>query len=353
MTSARARPPTILDVAGRSGVSKSTVSNVIRGAPNVADETRRRVLAAIGELGYRPNALARQLVQQRTSTVGVVVGDLGNPIYSELVKLLERHALGYGYTTMVSNTDGHPELETARIEALLERRVAGIAMLQFSGDRSVLDGLLAEGVALVVISCFEDRTDYVTVDESKGLALAVRHLAELGHRRIAYVTSPLVEEETDRARHASLAGECRVAGCEETAALTLDVEAVLANASGSTDAVADLLATTGPTAFAAANDIAAIALIEAVERLGLRVPADVSVVGFDGIELGGLSRIGLTTVAQPRAEMAEIGMRLLMERIKSGPSAAPRHVLLEPTLVVRSTTAAPPASPSRLVHSQR
>src|SRR5581483_5857473 len=176
----RPQRPTIFDVAGRSGVSKSTVSNVIRGAANVSDETRRRVLAAVDELGYRPNALARQLVQQRTSTIGVVVGDLTNPIYSELVKLLERHALSREYTTMVSNTDGHPEREAARIEALLERRVAGIAMLQFSGDRSIIDEVLADGVPLTVVSCFDERADCVTVDESRGLALAARHLAELG-----------------------------------------------------------------------------------------------------------------------------------------------------------------------------
>jgi LacI family transcriptional regulator len=334
--------PTIVDVAGRSGVSKSTVSNVIRGAANVSEETRKRVLAAVDELGYRPNALARQLVQQRTSTIGVVVGDLTNPIYSELVKLLERHALGLGYTTMVSNTDGHPEREAARIEALLERRVAGIAMLQFSGDRSVIDDLHAEGVPVTVISCFEERSDCVTVDESKGLGIAVRHLAELGHERLAYVTSPLVEEHTNRARHESFLRECKRAGCEETTILTLDVEAVLAHDADATRELA-LLLDSGrrPTGFAAANDIAAIALIEAVERLGARVPQDVSVVGFDGINLGGLSRIGLTTVAQPREQMAETGMQLLMDRIDGLVSSSLRHVLLEPELVVRETTAPP------------
>jgi LacI family transcriptional regulator len=335
--------PTIFDVAVRSGVSKSTVSNVIRGAPNVAEETRGRVLAAVAELGYRPNAVARHLVQQRTSTIGVVVGDLTNPIYSELVKLLERHALAHGYTTMVSNTDGHAEREAARIEALLERRVAGIAMLQFSGDRSVMDELLADGVAVVVISCSDERADCVNVDETQGLAISVRHLAELGHRRLAYVTTPLVEGYTDRARHESFVRECRSVGCEEAATLVLDVEAVLADEPGAADELAGLLDGGGPTGFAAANDIAAIALIEAVERLGASVPGDASVVGFDGIELGGLSRIGLTTVAQPRERMAEIGMRLLMERVDGGPAAPPRHVLLEPELVVRSTTGPPRA----------
>ena len=263
--------PTIVDVARRSGVSKSTVSNVIRDAANVSDETRRRVLEAVDELGYRPNALARQLVQQRTSTIGVVVGDLTNPIYSELVKLLERHALARGYTTMVSNTDGHPEREAARIEALLERRVAGIAMLQFSGGRSVIDELHADGVAVTVISCFEERTDCVTVDESKGLGISVRHLAELGHERLAYVTTPLVEEHTDRARHESFLRECARAGCSETAIVTLDVEGVLDHDPAATDDLARLLASDRrPTGFAAANDIAAIALIEAAERTGCR-----------------------------------------------------------------------------------
>jgi LacI family transcriptional regulator len=344
VTSVRPRP-TIFDVARRSGVSKSTVSNVIRGAPNVSEATRRRVLAAVSELGYRPNALARHLVQQRTSTIGVVVGDLTNPIYSELVKLLERHALALGYTTMVSNTDGHPEREATRIEALLERRVAGIAMLQFSGDRSIIDELIADGVPLTVISCLEERADCVSVDESRGLALAARHLAELGHRRLAYATSPLVEEYTDRARHASFAEECRRLGCEEAPTLTLDVEAILAGGQAATGDLERLLGDGGPTAFAAANDIAAVALIEAAERLGASVPGDLSVVGFDGIALGGLSRIGLTTVAQPRERMAEIGIRLLMERIERGAAAPPRHVLLEPELLVRATTA-PPRSPA-------
>jgi LacI family transcriptional regulator len=341
--SGRRQRPTIFDVAGRSGVSKSTVSNVIRGAPNVSEETRRRVLAAVAELGYRPNALARQLVQQRTSTIGVVVGDLANPIYSELVKLLERHALALGYTTMVSNTDGHPELEAARVEALLERRVAGVALLQFSGDGSIVEELLADGVPVAVISCLEERVDCVTVDESVGLAIAVRHLAELGHRRLAYVTTPLVEERTDRARHTSFAAECRRAGCEETAPLTLDVEAVLAGDPGAAVELRRLLERDGATGFAAANDITAIALIEAVERLGLSVPRDVSVVGFDGIGLGGLSRIALTTVAQSTERLAEIGIRLLMERIELGPAAPPRRVLIEPELVVRATTAPPPS----------
>jgi len=124
--------------------------------------------------------------------------------------------------------------------------------------------------------------------------------------------------------------------------MTLDVDGVLAHDSRATRELEQLLSSrSGPTGFAAANDIAAIALIEAAERLGASVPRDVSVVGFDGITLGGLSRIGLTTVAAPRERMAETGMRLLMDRIDGEANVSPRHVLLEPELVVRATTAPP------------
>jgi LacI family transcriptional regulator len=325
--------PTILDVAALSGVSKSTVSNVIRGTHAVSPPVRDRVLAAVAELGYRPNGIARQLVQRRTSTLGVLVGDLGNPFYGELVKLLERHAHAEGFTTMVCNTDGSPELEAARVEAFLERRVAGMALLQLSGDDAVLDVLEAEGVPTVVVSSSDARVDSVGVDEQRGVSLAVGHLAGLGHRRLAYVTSAYVEERTNHARHTSFAAACAAHDCEEAPPAHLDVDAVLAGGSAGLDGDA--------TGFVAANDLTAIALVEALGRDGRAVPRDASVVGFDGIALTALAGVGLTTVAQPREEMARVGARMLLERIadQAGP---PRHVVLEPELVVRTTTGPPP-----------
>jgi LacI family transcriptional regulator len=322
--------PTIIDVAARSGVSKSTVSNVIRGSAGVSADARSRVLAAVAELGYRPNAVARQLVQRRTSTIGVVVGDLGNPFYGELVKLLEHRAHMDGFTAMVCNTDGSAESESARVEALLERQVDGIAMLQFSGDRSILDQLVAEGVPVVVVSSTDPRVDSVGVDEGRGLTLAVRHLATLGHRRVGWVTSRYVEARTDRTRREAFARACLAAGCEQAAAATLDVDAVLTGAPAYVDSDA--------TGFVAANDLAAVALVEALERAGRSVPTDASVIGFDGIALGGLARVRLTTVAQPLPEIARAGVELLLERI-ADPGRPPRTVLLQPELVVRGTTA--------------
>src|SRR5438477_1060545 len=123
------RHPTILDVASHAGVSKSTVSNVVRGLPGVSEATRRRVRTAIRELGYRPNVLARQLVQQRTTILGVVVGDLANPFYAEMAKLLERDAFARGYTTMFCNTEGDADSELAGLETLLQHQVAGLIFL--------------------------------------------------------------------------------------------------------------------------------------------------------------------------------------------------------------------------------
>jgi LacI family transcriptional regulator len=209
------------------------------------------------------------------------------------------------------------------VEMLLERAVSGVVMLQFSGDGVVLDELRAAGVPAVVVSCWDERADCVAVDDAAGMAAAVEHLYALGHRRIAHVSSHLVEDSTRAARYAGYETAMRRHGLQP-AALDFDAWA------GAQDF----------TAFAAANDLIAVRLIDALESAGLRVPADVSVVGFDGTDLGGHPRIGLTTVAQPRGELIARGLELLSERL-AGAAGGPRGVRLQGELVVRGTTGAP------------
>jgi LacI family transcriptional regulator len=341
----RRRPgrPTILDVAALSRVSKSTVSNVLRGTGSVSPATRDRVLAAIATLGYRPNVLARNLVQQSTHTIGVVVGDLANTFYAELVKLLEREASDRAYTTFVCNTDGHAEREAERIESLLEHRVGGILLLQFSGDRSIVSQLVVEQVPLVVVSCWDERLDCVAVDDRAGMALAVDHLADLGHERIGYISGWVVERETDVARHDGYERAMLRRG------LAVDADHALwwAEEDQAEPAAADaavrrvLAAPNPPTAFVASNDYNAIRLLDALERVGARVPHDVSVVGFDGIALGGLERIRLTTVAQPRERMAAVAVGALVERIEGTGASERLRARLDPMLIERGTTAPP------------
>jgi LacI family transcriptional regulator len=334
----RRAQPTILDVAELAGVSKSTVSNVIRGSAGISTGTRRRVLDAIELVGYRPNAIARNLVQRRTTTVGIVVGDLANPFYSELAKLVEQRLSAAGYTSMICNTDGRPESERARVESLLEHRVAGIIMLQLSGESDILPELRAQRIPLVVASCWVERSDCVAVDDSRGAALAVRHLLQLGHRRIAYLSSGLVEQAADRAR---FDGFRRALGARgETVVLRWEHPAYLR---ADRDLSAELERLLGserpPTAFFVSNDLVAIDLIEALEELGRRVPDDVSVVGFDDIALAGLARVSLTTVAQPRERLAELSLEILLDRIEHGQREPFRQVRLAPRLIVRGSTA--------------
>jgi LacI family transcriptional regulator len=328
MTAPQFRRSTINDVAALSGVSKSTVSNVVRGTGGVSEATRARVRAAVAELGYRPNAAARNLVQRRTNLIGVVVGDLANAFDAELVKRIERHASERDYTTLVCNTGGHAELEASRIEALLEQRVDGIAMLDFSGDRGVLSQLLAERVPAVMVSCWADYADCVAVDDQKGIELAVAHLAGLGHTRIAHMPDPIMEAGTRRARAVAFERSMLRRGLPARAESTLAADA------------AALLRQDRPTAVVAANDYTALRLIETLERAGLAVPGDVSIVGFDGIEIGALSRMALTTIAQPGDELARRAVELLINRIGRGHDAPLEQHRLAPRLVVRGSTRA-------------
>jgi DNA-binding LacI/PurR family transcriptional regulator len=328
MTVPPPRRPTIKDVAARSGVSKSTVSNVVRGTGGVSEATSARVREAVEALGYRPNAAARNLVQRRTNLIGVVLGDLANAFDAELVKRIERHASERDYTTLVCNTGGRPELEASRIEALLEQRVDGIALLDFTGDRGVLAQLLAERVPAVMVSCWTEYADCVAVDDQEGIELAVAHLAELGHTRIAHVQDPIMEAGTRRARAVAFERSLLRHGLPVRTEWTLPADA------------AGFVGPDRPTAVVAANDYTALRLIEGLEAAGIAVPGDVSVVGFDGIEIGALSRMALTTVAQPGDELARRAVELLIDRIGRGHDAPPEQQRLAPRLVVRGSTRA-------------
>jgi DNA-binding LacI/PurR family transcriptional regulator len=333
------RRPTINDVAALSGVSKSTVSNVMRGTGSVSEATRAGVLEAIATLGYRPNVTARNLVLRRTNLIGVVVGDLANAFDAELVKRIEQDASASDYTTLVCNTGGHAELEASRIEALLEQRVDGIALLDFTGDRAVLSQLLSERVPVVMVSCWSDYADCVAVDDVAGIELAVKHLVELGHRRIAHVVDPLMEITTRRARIGAFERALLRCGITPRSGATVVYDS--SDEDGGGEVLALLDGEDPPTAIAAANDYTAIRLLELVERHGLAVPGDLSIVGFDGIDVAGLSRIGLTTVTQPRDELARTAVELLLARILSGHDAPPAQHRLSPELVVRRSTVRP------------
>lgn len=337
------RPPTIFDVAAEAGVSKSTVSNVVRGVEEVSANTRERVLAAIERLNYKPNTIARQFVQQRTTMLGVLLGDLSNPYYAQMAQVVERAAFSSGYTTMFCNIEGAQEIATAGVESLLGHRVAGIVFLAYVAGPSEVNQLLQQaGVPIVFLGLSESWGDSVGPQDRAGGRLATNHLLGLGHRRIAYVRTPLVERSGDRARYAGYRAAMKDAGLEPVAIdWTPDEEFVRVDRREVSfrDAIT---ARRAPTALFASNDIGAIAVIEACEKVGLEVPSAMSVMGFDDIALAGLHRISLTTVSQPLRFQAERAVKLLLERI-TNPAISPRHVRVPVELCLRDSTAPPPS----------
>jgi LacI family transcriptional regulator len=336
------RQPTIFDVASKAGVSKSTVSNVVRGLPGVSEATRVRVQGAILALGYRPNVLARQLVQQRTSALGVVVGDIANPFFAEMAKSVEKHAAARGYTAMFCNTEGDSESELAGIETLLEYRVAGIVFLRFSGRSNTMQQTLEHHVPVVFVSCAADWGDVVSVDDVRGGALATEHLIEIGHRRIAYLSIPEEEDQSDLARFQGYKQALLQAGLGPVMRICWSPPAEQASIDGTEIRLVDLFS--GPdrvTAVFATYDGAAIALQEFADRVNLRVPEDLSIVGFDDVPTAGMARIALTTVAQPRDELAGLAIATIADRIEQRFSGPPRTQLVGVSLVTRRSTSAP------------
>jgi DNA-binding LacI/PurR family transcriptional regulator len=330
------KAPTILDVARVSGVSKSTVSNVIRGADNIGAETRVRVQAAIEQLGYRPNVLARQLVKQRSTIVGVVIGALSNPFHAEMTEQIERHAASVGYQTMfVSEEDG-----VRGVENLLDYRSAGIVFLAYSGKDDRIRALVEKRVPAVFVSCTAEWGDVVVGDDRQGGLTATEHLLSLGHRRVAHVTDPAVADAADRAREEGYRSAMAGAGLKPIVLhwSSSDVPAKAARKVALEDV---FKGTDRPSAVFCSNDFGAIKILDLADRLGISVPRDLSVVGFDGIMTAGLSRINLTTIAQPQAELAARALAVLSDRIQGSLNAHRVCQLLDVRLVVRGSTSRP------------
>jgi LacI family transcriptional regulator len=333
------KPPTIFDVAAAAGVSKSTVSNVVRGVEEVSPGTRERVLGAIERLDYKPNVIARQFVQQRTTMLGVLLGDLSNPYYAQMAQVVERAAFGFGYTTMFCNIEGAEEIAVSGVDALLSQRVAGIVFLAFVARPSdAYDALQRAGVPIVFLGLSESWGDSVGPEDTAGGRIATNHLVELGHRRVAYVRTPLVERSGDRARYSGYRSAMRRHGLEAVPALIWEPGSDFVSIGKHSISFEEAISGPGaPTGLFASNDIGALALIEACEAAGLSVPEGVSVIGFDDITIAALDRISLTTIAQPLHFQAERAVSLLLQRIEN-PDIAPRHVRVPVELRVRGST---------------
>ena len=334
----RRRPATLGDVATLAGVSRSTVSNVVRGSDVVATRTRRRVLSAIEQLGYRPNVLARQLLRGRSTTIGIIARDLTNPFFAEMATLVEREVARFGYAAMFTVTEGDPEREARAVEAMLDNRVSGIVFLSFLDRPATIASRIGGQVPAVFVAAVEPWADSVTVDEHRGGELVARHLVELGHRRLAFV-GPQHRDAADTRR---LEGFMRAASetGSEPVVVAWDPPDGTPMVDGHAVGWRDVLQ--GPdhcTGMFAANDFAAIDLLDVADALGIRVPEDLSVVGFDDVDMARLRRIDLTTVKQPRDVLVRLGVEALLGRIEGRVVGDPHVALAGVSLKIRGSTA--------------
>ena len=335
----RSNAPTLEDVAHAAGVSRALVSLVMRDSPRVSAESRRRVTAAAAKLGYRPNLMARNLASRKTMTIGVLLNDLHNPWFAEVTDGIHDAADLHGYQLILASGRRSATLESRALDTFLASRVDGIIVAGCRLPAARLDAVAGE-VALVSVgrALPKTRLGSVTTDDAFGARLAVEHLHHLGHRHIAHIDGGKGAGAAPRRR--GYLRTMRALGLSDEAQVVTGDFTEEAGARGAERLVHGAAL---PTAIFTANDLSAVGAIDVVERCGLVVPDDVSVVGFDNTSLAALNHIGLTTIHQPRYEMGVAAATMLIDAING--RGALTDVLMTPNLVVRRTAAR--AAPAR------
>jgi DNA-binding LacI/PurR family transcriptional regulator len=326
--------PTMQDVADLARVSRALVSLVMRDSPKVSPASRAAVLAAADQLGYRPNLMARSLASRRTNTLGVLVDDIHNPFFHDVADGIQHAAEQQGFGMIINVGRREPERERQAIDALLDFRVDGLLLLGPRLAHEHIDSAAARAPVVVVGRPTSSQfVDSINNDEIEGTALIVTHLVGLGHRSIVHIDGG-----------PGAGARPRRAGFElamDAAGLTPDVVSGNFTEASGADAADVLLARASlPTAIFAANDVCAIGLLDRLSQVGVRVPDDVSVVGYDNTSLATLGYVSLTSVDQPRYDMGVLAVETLLKRIEN-PGAATMHHVLKPTLIERRTSAGP------------
>jgi DNA-binding LacI/PurR family transcriptional regulator len=331
---------TMRQIAARARVSVGTVSHVINSSAGVREPVRKRVLEAIERLGYQPSLLARGLRRNQTTIIGVIIPDISNPFFPLVVRGVEDIAYQNSYRLMLCNTDNDAEKEQVYFDELRAYRMAGLIVIPSANSRLVPQVGSSAGEPPVI--CLDRspegwKGDSVTVDNAEGAYQATRHLLELGHRRIATIAGQLhVTSGVERLKGFKRA--LREAGIN--IAPEYIQEGRFDRLSGYEKGLMLLQFSPRPTAIFAANDLVALGVLAALRELGLRCPEDVSLVGFDDLELASFTNPALTTVAQPAYQMGARAAGLLFERLR-GEDVPTQHIVMKATLKVRDSAAAP------------
>jgi len=330
----------IRTVAARAGVSIASVSRTINGVPTVDPKIAKKVWAAVKELNYQPNTQARALVSGRSRLFGLIISDIMNPFFPELIQSFEDIAVNFGYEVLIGSTAHDPKLMERVIDRMLQRNVEGAAVMTFGIEETVLDRLAARGVPLVFIDIAPqaEGMSTLTVDYAKGIGQAVQHLAVLGHRRIGFIAGPaglhsaILREEAFRSAMTQIglppAPQYIVRGNH-----TLE---------GGTEAMEALLKLESPpTAVMCSNDMTAIGVLHAAADADIKVPEQMSVIGFDDIHIASYMIPPLTTIQMSCSDLAQTAFNALRAYVEQDHKNWRRDYAITTQLSVRRSTSIP------------
>jgi len=332
----------IRDVASLARVSIATVSRTINYIPTVDPALAARVWKAVADLNYFPNTQARALVSGKSKLLGLIVSEITNPFFPELIHEFEQVAISHGYEILIGSTNYEPRTMELCARRMLERKVDGVAIMTFGVEEFVLDRFTSENIPITFIEAGSQRPsiDTLAVDYRAGIHEAVQHLVGLGHRRIGFISGPLTLHSAALRQHAFIE-------CLRGSAVAVNPEWLIEGnhtLDGGRDAMKKILAQTSvPTAIMCSNDLTAIGVQHALFEAKLKVPEDFSVIGFDDVRLAAYTIPPLTTVRMSCHELAECAVKTLLHRIQPADRKAdeqPKSVI-QTRLIVRQTTAAP------------
>jgi DNA-binding LacI/PurR family transcriptional regulator len=332
---------TMKDVAVRANVSLTTVSLVLNKPHlrSIPQETRERVLDAIRALKYQPNIHARRLASRRSNTMGMIVSEISNPFFGDVIRAFEMAAAKRGLDQILCNTEYEPARIEAAVQRMIMEKARGVAVMTSTFDEESVSELARNRIHVVLLNPGPDqmRVRRIQIDYASGVTEAVDHLLELGHRVYGVISGPLRSRAAARMREITLAVLSRKGiGCSRLVESDYKAEA-------GAFAVRSILSQPPvPTAFLCGNDLIALGAISAFQDAGVRVPEDVSVVGADDVFFAPLARPPLTTVAVPCGKLGTMALEVLESMNRSRPPT-PESLTLETHLVIRKSTA-PPAT---------
>jgi DNA-binding LacI/PurR family transcriptional regulator len=339
----RRRPGTvsIREVAERAGVSIATVSRTVNRIPSVNPELAKRVWRAIDEVGYLPNTQARALVSGRSRMLGLIVSEITNPFFPELVQEFENLAVAQGYEVLIGSTNYEPARTESLIRRMLQRSVDGVAVMTFGIEEELVQKLVEREFPLVFVDAGPDLPNIrvLKVDYGEGIRQGVQHLAALGHRNIAFITGPLHMRTAITRRDAFVKSMAEIG-------LTAPLEHIVEGTHTMEGGIASMekLLALGelPTAVMCSNDMTAVGVLHALYRTTHKVPEEISVVGFDDIHLAQFVLPPLTTVQMSCRDLAAAAVEGLRAGIEpEHPHAATKHWRIPTRLLVRQSTAFP------------